>query len=302
MNVELDKNRHKAIMVSFTGVDEVMEVVKRHREPKFDKVAQYHCECFTHKTGWNGYHTVDMVAKELLNPTPNMADVLSSSNALFDSEDWATEKPRRKIKRRLEDGDEIDVERWLDREPDMWEESRKVKGPRFGVRIGVNIATSAHVGESGFKWRTSAVVAIFRICEELMIPCEIACYEQNTNYVTIDGQRLGLFFEFPAKRPEHPLDVDLLGYVLGSQSFFRCAVLGAEIIGTKAAFGDRADIHAGLGCPHEVTRKQENEFVLSRACLDEATANAEVTRFKKWLAAIREQSKYNMDGLEDRRD
>lgn len=286
----------------FDGVDELMKVAGRYTEKQFEDVVDDFERCFRRKDSWNGRHTLDMVGKELLEPTPKMAGVIGSGEALFDSEDWATEKPRRKIKRRLEDGDEIDVERWLDREPDMWEESKKVKGPRFGVRIGVNIATSAHVGESGFKWRTSAVVAIFRICEELMIPCEITCYEQNTNYVTIDGQRLGLFFEFPAKRPEHPLDVDLLGYVLGSQSFFRCAVLGAEIIGTKAAFGDRADIQYGLGCPHEVTRKQENEFVLSRACLDEATANAEVMRFKKWLAAIREQSKYNMDGLEDRHD
>ena len=286
----------------FDGVDELMKVAGRYKEKKFEDDVIEHEHCFREKDSWNGYHTLDMVGKELLDPTPMMAGVIGTGESLFDSEDWATEKPKRKIKRRLEDGDEIDVERWLDREPDMWEESKKVKGPRFGVRIGVNIATSAHVGASGFKWRTSAVVAIFRICEELMIPCEITCYEQNTDYVTIDGQSLGLFFEFPAKRPEHPLDVDLLGYVLGSQSFFRCAVLGAEIIGTKEAFGDRADIHYGLGVPHEVTRKQANEFILSRACLNEDAANAEVKRFKNWLVSIREQSKYNMDGLEDRHD
>lgn len=286
----------------FDGVEEVMKVAGRYKESRFERDVFAHEYCFCEKDEWNGHHTLDMVGKELLNPTPKMAGVIGAGEAMFDSEDWATEKPKRKIKRRLEDGDEIDVERWMEREPDMWEESKKVKGPRFGVKIGVNIATSAYVGASGFKWRTSAVVAIFRICEELMIPCEITCYEQNTNYVSIDGDGLGLFMEFPVKRPEHPLDIDLLGYVLGSRAFFRCAVLGAEIIGTKAAFGDRACIKDGLGSPHEVTRVQSNEFILSRACLDEVKANEEVERFKKWLIAIREQSKYNMDGLEDRHD
>lgn len=288
--------------LSFDGVDDVMRHANRYGEPAFEQEHKEWQHCFDEGDSWNGYHTLKMVGQELLEPTPKMAGVLESGESLFDSDDWATQRPRRKVLRRLEDGDEIDIDRWLDREPDMWEESRKVQGARFGVRIGVNIATSAHVGAEGFKWRTSAVVAILRICEELQIPCEVMCYEQNTDYVTIDGDSLGLFCEFPVKRSEHLLDIDLLGYVLGSRSFFRCAVLGAEIIGAKVAFGDRASVHYGLGCPHEVSRLQPNEFVLSRACLNESAANEELARFKDWLVKIREQSKYNMDGLEDRRD
>lgn len=290
------------LYLSFDGVDELMKTAMRYKEDEFKDAHDNWRHCFDEKDRWNGNHTLSMVAEELLEPAPKMASVLESGSSLFDSDDWATEKPRRKVLRRLDEGDEIDVDRWLQREPDMWEESRKVQGSRFGVRIGVNIATSAHVGEEGFKWRTSAVVAILSICEELQIPCEVMCYEQTTDYVSIDGDSLGLFFEFPVKRSEHLLDIDLLGYVLGSRSFFRTAVLGGGIIGAKSAFKERCRVHYGLGYPHEVSRIQENEFILSRACLDESSARSELERFKDWLVQIRRRSQFNMDGLEDLHD
>ena len=297
MNAE--KSGH-VIKVSFDGVDDLMATAKRYK--KFSTVARKFDECFTDKNDWNGHHTMNMVVGELLEPTPKMADMIGSSDALFDSEDWATEKPKRKIKRRLEDGDEIDIDRWMDREPDMWEESKKVKGPRFGVRIGVNVATSGYVDEDGFKWRTSAVMAILSICEELVIPCEVMCYHDVTGYARMGGVNYGRMTKFPVKRPEHNMDIDLLGYVLGNRSFFRCAILGAEIIACREVFGSAIEICGGLGSPHEYREPEDNEFMLSRACIDEEKAKAEVMRFKDWLVAIKRKSNYNLDGLEDLRD
>ncbi len=295
MNAKLNGN---VVEIEFDGVDDLMKTANRYKEPKFDRVSSRWDKCFTRGNDWNGHSTLKKVGEALLVPTPKMNAVITTGDALFDSEDWATEKPRRKIKRRLEDGDEIDVERWMDREPDMWEESKKVKGPRFGVRIGVNVSTSAYVGTDGFKWRTSAVVAILNICEELHIPCEVVCYEATRNYAYVNGNVVNCNLSFPVKRPEHLLDIDLLGYVLGDKSFFRVAILGAEIIATTDTFGDRAEIKDGLGTPHEWDKPSANEFILSRACLKESVAREEVARFKNWLVSIRERSRYNLDGLE----
>ena len=76
------------------------------------------------------------------------------------------------------------------------------------------------------------------------------------------------------------------------------AILGAEIIATTDAFGDKVEIKGGLGTPHEWDKPWANEFILSRACLKESVAREEVTRFKNWLVSIRERSRYNLDGLE----
>ena len=283
------KKNGSMIEIEFDGVDDLMKTANRYKEPKFESDARMISECFTRENDWNGHSTLKKVGEALLEPTPKMNAVIATGESLFDSEDWATEKPRRKIKRRLEDGDEIDVERWIDREPDMWEESKKVKGPRFGVRIGVNVAAAGSVGLDGFRWRTSAVVAILNICEELNIPCEVMCYHRADEFTHSD---CNVRTKFPVKRPEHLLDIDLLAYVLGDRSFFRCAVLGSEVI-SVAEVGERAD--SGLGYPREWNKPEPNEFILSRSCLNESVARDEVARFKNWLVAIRERSRYNLD-------
>lgn len=296
MNTVKDGKR-RVLRIDFDGVDDLMQTANRFKDPKNGTVRRNVNEfrhCFCEADGWNGKHTLEMVGRELLAPTPKMAGVIDSGESLFSSEEWATEKPRRKVLRRLEDGDEIDIDRWREREPDMWEESRKQDGPRFGVRIGVNIATSAHVDAEGFKWRTSAVVAILSICEELQIPCEVMCYEKSRKF-TEDGY--GCCVQFPVKRPESLLDIDLLAYVLGSQSFYRTAVLGGMIIATGETHPEMS-IGSGLGYPDAYVSDDAGEFVLDRGCLNEQNARREVKRFKDWLVEIRRKAGINFDGLD----
>lgn len=298
----------KMFHISFDGVDDLMSYTMKFKKPDCPEIlkeeAERFSEIFTQRNHWNGRKNADCVAKDLLSPTPETAEALATGEALFDSEDWATEKPKRKLKRRLEDGDEIDIDRWREREPDMWEETKKVKGPRFGVRIGVNVATSAHVGKEGFKWRTSAVIAMLRMVEDLNIPCEVVCYEQTLRFASYRGESgetytMGLMVEFPAKRADHLLDVDLLAYVLGDQSFFRVGILGGEVMAMKEKWGERLYIDSGLGSPREWSGAAANEFILSRACLTKEIAEKEVRRFKEWLIAIRNKANYGIDERDD---
>lgn len=299
----------KMFHISFDGVDDLMSYTMKFKKPDCpeilkDEAARF-SEVFTQRNHWNGQKNADCVATDLLSPTPETADALATGEALFAGEDWATEKPKRKLKRRLEDGDEIDIDRWREREPDMWEETKKVKGLRFGVKIGVNVATSAGVEKEGFKWRTSAVVAMLRMVEDLNIPCEVVCYEQTcgiADYRDESGVRIcnmGLLVEFPAKRPEHLLDVDLLAYVLGDQSFFRVGILGGEILALKEKWGENIVINRGLGRPREYDTPAANEFILSRACLKKEIAEKEIQRFKEWLIAIRNKANYGIDERDD---
>lgn len=299
----------KMFHISFDGVDDLMSYTMKFKKPDCpqilkDEAARF-SEVFTNKNGWNGGKNADCVAKDLLSPMPETADTLATGEALFNSEDWATEKPKRKLKRRLEDGDEIDIDRWREREPDMWEETKKVKGPRFGVRIGVNVATSAHVKKEGFKWRTSAVIAMLRMVEDLHIPCEVVCYEQTCGLADYRGEsgemilNMGMTLEFPAKRAEHLLDVDLLAYVLGDQSFFRVGILGGEILALKEKWGERVYLNSSLGSPREWADAAANEFILSRACLTKEIAEKEIQRFKEWLIAIRNKANYGIDERDD---
>lgn len=303
MTCEFDEISHK-MKLRMSGVDEVMEYGNKYKsdDPILRQAGMEFAIIFTRPNIWNGHMTMEKVRAELLNPTPDMAGILSMSDGMFDRDDWTTQRPRRKVLHRLEDGDEIDIDRWRDREPDMWKEARRVQGARFGVRIGVNVSTSASVVKSGFRWRTSAVVAMLRMVEELCIPCEVMCYECCTGLGWFRTKSFDLEYEFPVKRAEHLLDVDLLGYVLGDRSFFRVGILGAEVMAIKETFRNEVRLNEGLGQPREHKATEPNEFVLRGACIREDAARAEVRRFKNWLIRIREQSKYNLDGLKDLTD
>lgn len=303
MNTTHDKESGM-LRFEFDGVDDLMRTATAYRRedaPLAVKGAAKEFDtCFTRKSSWNCQHTLADVERELLEPTPRMADVIGTGESLFSSEEWVAEKPRRKIRRRLEDGDEIDVERWREREQDMWEEKRKTKGRRFGVKVCVNIATSAHIREQGFKWRTSTVVAIARIVEELNIPCEIiGCEQVRRSVHSPSGHVYRSKLTLPIKRQEQPLDVDLVGYCLGSCSFFRNAVLGSRVM-AAAQYMDCAGWRCdeGLGVPDAWTDAAPNEFVVDRGCMTEAYAKGEVARFMDWLNAIRRKAKINFDGLD----
>ena len=302
MNTELDTDK-KVINIRFDGVDDLMSYTTKFRQDDCPKLLKQEAHRFSgvfhERNDWNGRQNVSDIEAALLEPTPETAENMKTGEALFDREDWATEKPRRKLKRRLEDGDEIDIDRWREREPDMWEETKKVKGLRYGVRIGVNVSTSAGVDKKGFKWRASAVMAMLRIVEELNIPCEVMGYEyaDDIGRVCVDGTHntYAIHLEFPVKRSEHLLDVDLLSYVLGDRSFFRVGILGAEIMAIKETFGENIDIDYCLGSPRSKSSPEQNEFILHHGCTNETVAKKELDRFKKWLVQIRKNAQYMVD-------
>jgi len=70
--------------------------------------------------------------------------------------------PRRKVRRGLDWGDELDADRWLVREPNAWERSIREQQPRRTITIGCNITVGAAVrpeqllyrGALRWRWRT----------------------------------------------------------------------------------------------------------------------------------------------------
>lgn len=235
---------------------------------------------------WNGNATVYTVKKSMLAPTPKTAKAIETSGAIFDIENLAMEAPRRHIRRGLEDGDEIDTDRYLERNAAMWEESERTLTPKTCIKIGVNIATSCCEKETSFKYRTAAILAIFNICERLNIQTEIYGI-QYAERATTSAHILKL--EFPIKRPEQYLDIESTAYILGSIEFFRVSVLSAQAFIISFLNFTNAD---GLGRPQSKTQDEaeENEFILTNECYSQEEATAEVNRFIEFLKGRKEES------------
>jgi hypothetical protein len=227
---------------------------------------------------WNGNASIYTVRERMLKPTPKAAEAIKTSGAVFDIENLAMQAPRRRTRRGLEDGDEIDTDRYLQRNAAMWEESERTTTPKTCIKIGVNIATDCSQKEESFKYRTAAILAICEICEHLNIQTEI----YGCHYVKSCTSTQFLKMEFPIKRPEQYLDIESTAYILGSIDFFRVSVLSAQAFIIAALYFINC---IGLGKPRSKTQDEaeENEFILKNECYTQEDATEEVNRFIEFL-------------------
>lgn len=270
------------VRVKFDGVSDIVGFVSNWREdekkPEFRNVSERR-EYFDERREFNGDKNVEDVAKDLDNPMIEMAGAIETGDAMA-SDEIGSEIPlsRRRRARRLDDGDEVDVDRWIDRSPDMWEEMRRENVSSRVVRLYVNMSTSCDQGKNQFKWRTSTVVAIARILEDSRIPCEII------GAFTADGlfcwKSSFVQVEFPIKRAEQLLDIETIAYCAGHIAFFRsigiCTLIKICDLAKETSTGS-------LGCPVRINRDNEDDFVVSKDVLNEDDARKEVKRFVEWF-------------------
>ena len=235
---------------------------------------------------WNGNATIYTVRKEMLAPTPKAAAAIETSGEIFDIENLAMQATRRHTRRGLEDGNEIDTDRYLERNAAMWEESERTTTPKTCIKIGVNVSTDCRQQEKSFKYRTAAILAIFNICEKLNIQTEIYGIDKTKRTTQ---ERHNSCFTFPIKRPEQYLDIESAAYILGSIHFYRVAFLSVQVF-IISFLGFSNDEALGGAISKTQDEAEDNEFILSHKCYSQEAANAEVNRFIKFLKGRKEES------------
>lgn len=236
---------------------------------------------------WNGNATIYTVRERMLKPTPKAAEAIETSRAVFNIENLAMQAPRRVRRRGLEDGDEIDTDRYLQRNAAMWEESERTTTPKACIKIGINIGTDNEQKEKSFKYRTAAILAIFEICERLNIQTEIYGCKYN-KFATTSNHAFKM--EFPIKRPEQYLDIESAAYILGSIDFYRVAALTEQVF-IISFLGYKNDLNLGYPTSKTQAKAEENEFILKNKCYTQEAATAEVNRFIDFLKGRKAKAK-----------
>ncbi|MCK6470861.1 MAG: hypothetical protein L6R28_03865 [Planctomycetes bacterium] len=205
-----------------------------------ERLREIQAQAFTGSNKWSNFFTREKLLDQVFSPAPELSLVVERMRErLVGMLDLPT-RPRRKVRRGLDCGDELNVDRWLARDPFAWERVEKSPEPRRTLTIGCNVSVHFAITPEQLLYRGAAAVALADYLTQQGCNVGIALFkvsDEPTNLVREGVVRCDL------KAPDMPLDLSAVTFSLCEIAFYRCAVVFA---GARRWPGNLAK---GLGAP-----------------------------------------------------
>ncbi len=126
--------------------------------------------------------------------------------------------PRRKRKYGMDQGDELSLDAWVQRNPEGWTDMVRENKPKHVVRIGINVAIMCTKKPKDLLYRGAAAAAL----------ADIVTTKGYSAEVTVFDARVGLTYKEPkhlqiitAKPANAPLDLGAIAVAASEIGFFR---------------------------------------------------------------------------------
>ena len=165
-----------------------------------------------------GGATFERVAAWLRDAKPELVGALQKMRARIEAEVEEPTRKRRRVRRRLEDGEELDPQAWVERRTDGWSDIESTRSPRHLVSVAVNAAVNSNRRPEDLLWRGAAACAVadvltsrgYSVAVDLVVAVNNPANEVD-----------GLMFTVPVKPADSPLDVGTVATSLADIGFFR---------------------------------------------------------------------------------
>ncbi|WP_428937784.1 DUF7192 family protein [Fontivita pretiosa] len=216
---------------------------------------------------WGNYFTRERFLGELHNPGEDLLKAVDQMRQqLIGSLDLPT-TPRRKVRRGLDWGDELDADRWLVREPNAWERSIREQQPRRTITIGCNITVSASVRPEQLLYRGAAALALADILAQRGCNVGIVLFKSVREPTSVVDWGL---IRYEVKSALMPLDISAVAFAM-------CEIAFSRIVGVCGEARHWPGVlRSGFGCPAPVpAADRENiEYLIDADCLSRDAAVA----------------------------
>lgn len=193
----------------------------------------------------------------------------------------AHEQPRRRLRRGLEDGAELDPIGWINRRPDSWEDVRKERSAKKIFRLGINITTTCVETQENLISRAAAALAIVDAAEAAGHRCELDGIISQEDLDTMKTRKNGSaqVIRIRLKNAESPADLDTLALAVGELGFFR--TMGFR--GMLACYHGEKNFCTGFGictkAPPAIRKEYDN--MIDREIATETDALNYLKRFEE---------------------
>lgn len=208
-------------------------------------------EALSGESRWGNYYTRAKFDAALVESPQELIDsVTELKNELLGDLALPTQ-PRRRVRRGLDNGDDINADRWLDRDPNCWERSVREPTTRKVLKLGINLAICGGAQPCELLYRGAAALALTDVLIERGESVEITLFHSSSGFSTAEARTLG---EILVKSADMPLDVGSLAFAACEVAFFRVVVLFAEARMLKGK------VTRGLGRPITMPAQIASQF------------------------------------------
>lgn len=121
----------------------------------FDKNLKAH-----ERTGWLNRRTIESTKQFLREGKAELTELVERMRREIAGELAVPSSTKRRMRRGRESGDEIGVDRFLDRVPEMWDRIETERTPANRVVVTINAAVSASEKQDNLAYRAAAAIAL----------------------------------------------------------------------------------------------------------------------------------------------
>ncbi len=221
---------------------------------------------------FNGYNR-EKLGEAIANPPEELILEVERIKQQIETETMTPTSRRRRVCRRLEMGDELDPDAWVQRSPEGWSETRYQAERKHVVKIAVNLSVDCRQTPDQLLYRGAAAAALSDVLTGEGYSVEIVAFcshrsplkRTDTRHVT----------RIIVKRSDTPLDIAAVAFALSEIAFFRSIVI------TAAARCFTASYRSGLGFPESLPERERGEFdiVLDDNITTETAAVAVLSKY-----------------------
>jgi hypothetical protein len=171
---------------------------------------------------WANCFTHDRFMRELSRPPKHLLEAVDRMRERLIGDVAAPSAPRRKVRRGQEWGEELDVDRYLSRDPSPWDRSVRERQPRRTVTIGCNLTVNGGVKPEELLYRGAAALALADVLTSRGVNVGIVAFDSVHLPTDIVGRGV---IRYTLKDPLMPLDLGAITFALCEIAFYR--VVGA---------------------------------------------------------------------------
>jgi hypothetical protein len=187
-----------------------------------ERIREMQSQALSGSDAWGNYFTRDRLLNQLHDPDVNLLEAIESLRQELVGEVLPPTTPRRRIRRGLDYGDELDSDRYLQREPNAWERSVREPQPRRTVTIGCNVCVHCRQKPEELLYRGAATLALADALTTRGLNVEIVLFKAVSDPTPQVG--LGVI-KCQLKDPMMPLSLGDLAFSLCEIAFTRNVVI-----------------------------------------------------------------------------
>jgi hypothetical protein len=167
---------------------------------------------------WANFYTREKLLAELAQPKAELVEAVERMRSVLVGRIKSAEQPRRRVRRGLDWGDELDADRVMRRDPFAWERSVREQMPKRTVVIGCNSTVHWKQRPEELLWRGAAALALADVLQAEGHNVEIVMFLSLYRPTRTVAQAVS---RFAIKDAMMPCDVGALAFAMCEIAFWR---------------------------------------------------------------------------------